>query len=162
MPDAPDRRLQEPEFRDALSVALKLLKSKDRFAQEVEQALRDQGHGEPIIAAVLQFLVERRVLDDQKTTQRTAERYSGKRAAGREKIATELRERGAPEEALESVLTSLSDDEELERMTTLLEAKMKRSDPRAKGGRLLLSRGFEPDLVERALDLFFGPEELPF
>ena len=38
------------------------------------------------------------------------------------------------------------------------QSALKPTDPRAKGARLLLSRGFSEDEIAGALDEFFGPE----
>jgi len=46
-------------------------------------------------------------------------------------------------------------------MLTLIKAKCKPGDSRAKGARLLFSRGFEEDAIGAVLDEFFGSEDFP-
>lgn len=80
-------------YRVALDLALRKLRSQARFQSEIREFLKE--FPEEVRERVIQFLLERRILDDFKTTQSLVERYAGKRAAGSEKIRAELQRRGA-------------------------------------------------------------------
>ncbi len=73
----------------------------------------------------------------------------------------ELLAKGAPEELVEKSLASVSAESQTDGMRALLHAKCKPKDSRAKGARLLLSRGFDEDAIETVLDEFFGSQEFP-
>ena len=142
----------DPQYREALELALKKIGSKDRFESEVQAFLSDfpNDTSERVIA----FLKDRRIINDTRTIQTLLERYSGKRSIGIEKLRAELLERGAPEETVEAVLVQFAEGES-QRMLDALSAKFKPSDSRAKAGRFLFSRGFSEDEIESALDRFF-------
>lgn len=105
---------------------------------------------------MLDHLARRRLVDDRRAADWFVETRTGKRALGPEAIRAELGKRGAPEEVIEDRLAAISPEERFQSMMQLLEGRCKPEDKRAKGGRLLLSRGFSEDEVESALDAFFG------
>ena len=113
------------------------------------------------VEKVLAALRDRKLLNDSKTINSLVEQRSGKRAAGIEKMRSELLARGAPEDLVEQRLSELTHDGQTEGMRELLKAKCKPGDPRARGARLLLSRGFDEDAIRNVLDEFFGAEDFP-
>jgi SOS response regulatory protein OraA/RecX len=140
-------------YRAALDVALKKIKTKDRFEAEVRLFLAE--FPTTVSDRAISFLKDRRIIDDTKTTSSLIERYSGKRAIGLEKLRAELQERGAPEETINAVLGELL-LEERQRMNDALTAKFSpESGSRAKAARFLYSRGFSEEEIEGALDRFF-------
>jgi len=140
-------------YRKALDLALRKLKTKDRFESEVRLFLAD--FPTQTTDRVIRFLKDRRIIDDTKTTLNLVERYSGKRSIGTEKLRAELLERGAPEETIDAVLGELF-DEERQRMLEALTAKFTPADgSRAKAARFLFSRGFPEEEIESVLDRFF-------
>ncbi len=137
----------------ALGISLKKLRSQARFESEIRQFLEE--FPEEVTECVIQFLRERRILDDSKTTQSLIERYSGRRSVGSERIRAELTKRGAPEEMIDAALAGANAGEG-EGMLQALEAKFGRTLPdRAKAARFLYARGFPEDEIESALDQFF-------
>ncbi len=143
----------DPQYQEALKLALKKIGTKDRFESEVHAFLAD--FPSDTSERVIEFLKERRIINDTRTIQNLLERYSGKRSIGIEKLRAELLERGAPEETIEAVLIQHAHGES-QRLSDVLSAKFKPSDSRAKAGRFLFSRGFSEDAIESALDRFFG------
>jgi SOS response regulatory protein OraA/RecX len=85
-------------------------------------------------------------------------RWTGKRAAGAEKIRAELQKRGAPDELIEESLGAVTSEASHVSMLDALRAKFKPGDDRARAARFLLSRGFAEDEIESPLDEFFGSE----
>jgi SOS response regulatory protein OraA/RecX len=144
---------EENLYREALELALKKLKLKDRFESEIRLFLTE--YPSPVVDRAISFLKERRIIDDRKTTINLVESYSGKRSIGSEKLRAELQERGAPEETIEAVFCELL-SEERERMLDALTAKYSpETCSRAKAARLLYSRGFPEEEIESVLDRFF-------
>jgi len=140
-------------YREALDLALRKLKSKDRFEAEVRLFLSE--YPASVQERVIRFLKDRRIIDDTKTTLNLIERYSGKRSVGLEKLRAELQQRGAPEETIDAALNSSSGDER-NKMLEALAAKFSPADGiRAKAARFLFSRGFPEEEIEGALDRFF-------
>jgi SOS response regulatory protein OraA/RecX len=152
---------ESPRARDALAYALERLASRDRFEAEIRAELTVREYSELEIAEVLSYLLRRRLLDDRKTIQSLIERNTGRRSVGKGKLSAELLRRGAPEDAVDEELSRRTDEEEFESMRLALESKRWRSGDRVRAARFLISRGFEEELVESALDRFLGPEELP-
>src|SRR5437764_15440599 len=96
---------------DALKAALTFIESRDRLAQEVRTHISGKGFGADVVESVVQFLLERKLLNDDNTTQSLIERYSGKRSVGIEQLRAELEKLGAPEDLIEAKLAALSEPE---------------------------------------------------
>jgi SOS response regulatory protein OraA/RecX len=104
---------------------------------------------------VLAWLHEKRLLNDGRALQAHADSKSaGRRAVSQSKLAAELQARGATSEQIEAALGVQDDETELSKMSELLVAR-KVSD-RGKAGRLLISRGFDEELIETVLERHFG------
>lgn len=143
----------EDHYREALAIALRKLKTNDRFESEIRLFLGD--FPADSIESVILFLKERRIIDDTRTTLSLVGRYSGRRSVGLEKLRAELLKRGASEETIEMALEG-SLDGESDKMLEALSAKFSPGDnARAKAARFLYSRGFPEDEIESVLDRFF-------
>lgn len=105
------------------------------------------------------YLFDRHLINDSKAIDNLVSMKSGKRAAGVERLRSELKRRGAPEELINKRLAQVTAESEADGMRAVLRAKCKPTDQRAKGARLLLSRGFPEDEIEAALDEFFGSQD---
>lgn len=149
---------ENPRVCEALGYAMKRLAQRDRLSSELSGELGAKGYGEAEVAEVLEFLTSRRLLDDEKTIQSLIERRTGRRAAGKEKIRAELQKLGVPEEKIEQNLSAVGDDDELERMRQALNSRSWPDGARPRAARFLMSRGFSEELLETALDRFFGAE----
>src|SRR4051794_13706955 len=77
-------------FKAALQLAYGQLATRDRFSSEVRAHLLAKGFDEVVAENVVQFLTERKLLNDDKTTQHLIENKSGKRSVGIEKLRAEL------------------------------------------------------------------------
>ena len=128
---------------------------------ELESSLTRNGFSTATVKRVLAALRDKRIVDDPKTINNLIARRTGKRTVGIEKMRHELIAKGAPEELVEQGLAAVTMESQSDGMRALLAAKCKREDGRAKGARLLLSRGFDADVIETVLDEFFGSEEFP-
>jgi SOS response regulatory protein OraA/RecX len=150
----------DPALLPALKAAFRFLKSRDRFGAEVRTHLIGEGFEEPCVEEVVSYLIERKLINDNKTTQSLIERNSGKRSVGIERLRAELERLGAPEETVEANLAGLGESES-ERALEALRTKYKSGADRAKAGRFLYSRGFREEAIEAALEGFCGPLSFP-
>jgi len=146
--------------QEATEVALKFLIRQSRFVQEVRAHLVGKGYDQASVENVVQFLIERKLVNDEKTTQNLIERNAGKRAVGIDKLKAELERLGAPAETVEANLAAIQQSEP-ERALGALRAKYKEGADRAKAGRFLYGRGFSEDATEVALDTFCGSSSFP-
>ncbi len=149
----------EETFQLALKRSLERLRRSDALEAEIRSGLERNGFESAIVERVVAYLRERRLINDVKTIDNLLVTKTGKRAAGIEKLRSELTRRGAPQELIEERLSQVSADSQAEGMRSVLASRFKRTDPRAKGARLLLSRGFSEDEIGSALDEFFGRED---
>lgn len=140
---------------NALETALKALHASDRFTAEIRHSLEAKGYEAKDIEATLEHLIRRKLVDDRRTTLNLIERKSGRRAVGIEKLRAELLSRGAPEEIVDECLAGLPQDRQRQAMLEALSSKFEPDGNRVKGARFLISRGFDEDEIEGALDEFF-------
>jgi SOS response regulatory protein OraA/RecX len=142
-----------PPPTEPLKDALAFLSTRDRFSGEIRMHLVKRGYDPGDVESVVQFLGERKLINDENTTQSLIERHSGKRSVGIERLRAEFEKLGAPEEMIERSLASLS---EADRALDALRAKFRTGADRAKAGRYLCGRGFTEEVVDSALDAFCG------
>ncbi len=146
----------EPEFERALKIALRMLRASDKFRAEIEARLIARGFETQTVEAVLRWLSDKGVLNDERTLSNAFERLASDRCWGSERIRAALTERGAPEDRLAGLMASRSIGDERKAARKALQKKGVRT--RASAGRLLASLGFEEELIESALDELFGTE----
>jgi regulatory protein len=148
------------DFKEALEDAIKLLAPRARLSSEIRAGLLKRGHQELVVEEVVSYLLERKLVNDNKTTKSLIERHSGKRSMGIERLRAELEKLGAPEEIVEANLAAVVDSEP-KRALVALQGKYRTGADRAKAGRFLFGRGFREDAIESALDEFCGPAAFP-
>lgn len=138
---------------NALSHAMRLLVKRDLTTAEVRAKLEAKRFGEREIDEAIAWLHDKRLIDDARALKARVESLTaGKSAGGRLRVRARLEAAGASAEEVDASIDSISDEDELERMAKLLTDKFKGEKDPARAGRFLLSRGFEQDLVETALD----------
>ena len=139
---------------DALADALRRLKTAERTVAELRAALLPK-HGEEATEAALADLAAKRLLSESRAAEATVRpRAQGRRAEGDARLRERLERRGTDPEAVEKALAEAPD--ETSRMQDALAAKFRpEGNERAKAGRFLLSRGFDEEAVDGALDRFF-------
>ena len=113
------------------------------------------GHSPEATDAALEWLGTRRLLSDERAVEATVRpRASGRRAEGDERLRERLERRGATPDSIGKALAEIPD--EAQRMHDALTSKFRPEEgERARAGRFLLSRGFDEDAIEGALDRFF-------
>lgn len=138
-------------------MALGMLKRRDCHSAEVEIRLSERGYPKETVDTVLKFLWDHKFLNNQETIQKTVDRASGKRAAGRNKLRAQMMARGIPEEEIDRVLDSRTEDQDIQAMRDALSSRQNFAGDKAKAFRFLVSRGFEPELIEGHLDRLLEP-----
>jgi len=140
-------------FDAAYASALKRLRRGDCFTAEIRTALAE--YIEEDVSRVIERLVRNGLLDDEKLAGKIVEKSAGKAAIGREALAEKLRSRGADEALVLQALVSLPD--EVVRAKGLVASRPTTAPATLR--RYLISKGFEPDVVDEALDHRFGASE---
>lgn len=138
----------------ALAEALRRLESAERTVAELRTSLL-KNHPPEAVEQALAWLSARKLLSDDRAAETTVRpRSVGRRAEGDARLRQRLESRGASPEAIEAALSAVPDEDQ--RMQEALAAKFRPDGgQRAKAGRFLLSRGFDEDSVESALNRFF-------
>lgn len=145
--------MPEPDPQ-ALKLALGWLSRRELLEKEIAAKLAAKGFDQTACEAVLDWLRNRRVVNDVRTVENAVERKnSGKRIQGRLKIREDLEVRGVHAEQIAQALAPADDESELAKMAAIL--TLKQPGDRGRAGRLLFSKGFEEELIETALDQFF-------
>ena len=151
----------DPRVREALSLAMRQLAKRAYLSWELGNFLETREYSRAEIEDVLSLLQRQKLLNDKETIQNLIESKSGRQSIGAGKLRFVLRKRGVPDEVIEDVIAP---HEGVDALPAALEALNGRSWPpggRARAARFLLSRGFDEETVESALNCFFVGEELP-
>jgi len=116
---------QDPEYRKALSSALRLLGRRDHSVAELRQKLIRRDVAEDVIQSVLAECLRLGYLDDARTARALIERFKRK-GCGLYRIRHELAQRGLCGETFRDLLeTSLAPSEERELARRALQKKLK-------------------------------------
>lgn len=153
---------RDPEDPEAIrEAALKLLERTRRTRAELDRKLREKGFAAGAIGPVLERLAGVGLIDDVEYARAFLSGRLGRRAAGWRRLEVELRRRGVSARDAATARAGLSEEtgatDELALATRVLRqvaARYARLDPRLKRQRLyalLVRRGFEGDVIERAL-----------
>lgn len=136
----------------AYAAALKLLKTRERFAAEIRQALSVKGFEESAVAWALDRLTSRGLVDDLGLAKRiVVSRQTLKKTVGPEMMRELLAKRGASEEVLAEALADFAPN--AASLLSRFDPTDQTSIPRA--GRFLASRGFNQEEIELSLETYF-------
>ena len=163
-----DRSIDLEACREA---ALRLLERQRRTRSDLERRLRDKGYAGATAAQVLDRLAGVGLVDDVEYARAFMAERRARRSAGARRIEQELRTRGVSADDLAAARLRLDAEQggmdevaaarkviaQAERRTRGLEPRLRRQRLYA----LLARRGFDGDVIRRALDLpqEAGPEE---
>lgn len=163
-----DRSIDPGACREA---ALRLLERQRRTRSDLERRLRDKGYAGPAIGEVLDRLAAVGLVDDVEYARAFMAGRRARRSAGARRIEQELRARGVSADDIEAASARLDAEQggmdevaaackvvaQAERRSRGLEPRLRRQRLYA----LLARRGFDGDVIRRALDLpqEAGPDE---
>jgi regulatory protein len=139
----------------ALERALKSISARERTESEVNAFLRRRGFEDGVIADVIRALREEGLVDDAGYARRFAEDRRLLDRWGNERIARDLERRGVERELVEQALAGHGHDDELAVATELLDRRFPLpfdgDRERDKAWRMLVRRGYEPELAYSAV-----------
>jgi regulatory protein len=147
------------EVERATDACLRLLKARARSRHELLAALERKGYSEAVRDQALSRVAGWGYLNDERFARDQAERLLGEGKYGPEGVRQRLESHGlSPEAASEAVATAsgtLAFDAERAARQVLekrgLAGRELDAREKARAGRLLFSRGFSPDLIQRLL-----------
>ena len=142
-------------LEDARSAALTLASRRDYTARELSDKLHDRGFDADVIAAALDDLRARGVVDDARVAAAHVRTAAAVKGRGRVRIRRELIARGVAGDVIDAAMSGVAKDDELASIRKILERKRWRPGAplkeRQKIFRHLLGRGFPADLISKAL-----------
>lgn len=128
----------------ALKAALESIRRRDRFTAEIRWMLADKGFED---AQVVHYLEARGFLNDARVAGAEVDRLR-RRGWGPEKIRAELNRRGAPDD----LIVDVGGEDSMADAISALAKKFSHAFDRTRAIRFLLSRGFEAETAESAVD----------
>ena len=134
-------------FAKALDMALGRLKSRERFSGDMRSWLIARGQDEAVADSVVEHLVKRGMLNDERAARALVKLREGKKAVGADKLRSEMLAKGANEDTVKSQLAELPD--EAESAKDALRTKNSWTG-RPQAGRFLAGRGFSEEAIESA------------
>lgn len=141
--------------RSARSAALTLVSRRDYTARELTDRLHDKGFDAEAIAAALDDLRARGVVDDARAAAAHVRTAAAIKGRGRVRIKRELIARGVTADVIDAAMAGIANEHELASIRKILARKRWRPGApfaeRQKLFRHLLGRGFPADLISRAL-----------
>jgi regulatory protein len=139
----------------AFERALKSISVRERTEGEVKAFLQRRGYDAEVIGDVVRSLREEGLVDDAGYARRFAEDRRLLDRWGNERIARDLERRGIERELVEQALAGHGRDEELEVAVELLDRRFPLpfdgDRERDKAWRMLVRRGYEPELAYSAV-----------
>jgi regulatory protein len=139
----------------AFERALKSISVRERTESEVDVFLRRRGYEGPVVDDVIRALRDEGLVDDAGYARRFAEDRRLLDSWGNERIARDLERRGVEREMIEQALAGQSRDDELSVAVELLDRRFplpfEGDRERDKAWRMLVRRGYEPELAYSAV-----------
>lgn len=139
----------------ALELALRALGARDRTEHELRAFLERRRVEPEVVDDVIDAVVGERLIDDAGYARRFAEDRRLLDQWGSERIARDLERRGVDRELIERALADCGRDEELDVAVALLDRRFPLpfdgDRERDKAWRLLVRRGYEPELAYSAV-----------
>jgi len=143
------------ELERALAYAHRAIGRREQTVAEIRALLDRRGVEEPVVEAAVEDLRASGLLDDARFARRFAEDKRDLDLWGARRIATELGRRGVGDAEIAAVVDETGRDDELQTALTLLGRRMPgppRDDrERDRAWRLLVRRGYEPELAYEAV-----------
>jgi regulatory protein len=144
----------QPEDRRAVELAYRAFATRERTTAELRTYLELKRVEPSAIEVAVQELTEAGIVDDARFAQLFAHDKRDLQRWGSERIARELRRRGVAPDLIEQTLVSQQRSDELAQAVELVR---ERFDPpedereRDRAWRLLVRRGYEPELAYEAV-----------
>ncbi len=152
-----DKTLADEQTKQAFITCLRLLAASPKSGHELRKKLADKGYPDEAVDRALADLREQGVLDDTKYARDLMARLTVGKAAGRRKIAFELKRHGISKKISDELLDTISNEDEIER--ALEQARLRwiagsKLDPQKRKKRLydfLIRKGYDFQIVQDIL-----------
>ena len=147
----------DEQSKQALITALRLLAASPKSGSELRKKLAEKGYASESIEQALDKLRAQGVLDDTLYAKDLLARLTLGKAAGRHKIAFELKRHGVPQKIRNDLLDSLSNEDEAEsafERARLKWAGWSKLEPQKRKKRLydfLIRKGYDFQIVQDVL-----------
>jgi len=140
-------------YEETKEKALRLLEFRSHSKKELFQKLSRLGADEEYIQRTLGFLENYNLVNDEEYAKRLANDLKNLKKYGKNRIKTELYERGIPSDIVEEIIDGICEDEE---QLLLLVAKRIKSDFSQKNidkiMRYFIYRGYSASQIKRCID----------
>ncbi|WP_312832571.1 RecX family transcriptional regulator [Sedimentibacter saalensis] len=149
--------LTAEEEMNAYNYAVNLLSRAPKSEKELKMKMQDKGYDVIFIENVIKKLREQRYIDDERYSEMFISSKINTSKDGRRKIKEALYNKGINKEMIDEKLSSVSEEEEIERAFLLAKKKlasMKEEDTRKKTLKLsnyLINKGFEYSTVKKVV-----------
>lgn len=150
----------EEQYKQATITSLRLLAASPKSGQTLRKKLTDKGYPEKIISRVLDELGSQGILDDSTFAKDLVSRLTHLKAAGKYKVAFELKRQGVPEKIRHELLESITPESEFDRAFEQARLKWngwKKLDTRKRKKRLydfLIRKGYDFQIAQDVLQKF--------
>jgi len=144
--------LQEQDSHEvAFQRALQFLSYRPRSQAEVQNKLTALGYAQPVVEAVMQRLIQAKLVGDKEFSQLWVENRTTFRPRSRRVLSLELRQKGVEEQYIQDAIAGVEDEEALAYQAAVQRAQrwsnMEWKDFRVKAGSFLARRGFSFDTI---------------
>jgi regulatory protein len=152
-----DKTFAEEQTKQALITALRLLAASPKSDQELRKKLAAKGYPNEVLERALNELRDQGVLDDKIYAKDLMTRLTLGKAAGRHKIAFEMKRHGVPQKIRQELLETLTNEDEAVR--ALEQARLKwagwsKLEPQKRRKRLydfLIRKGYDFQVAQDIL-----------
>jgi len=149
--------MSKPPEEKAVELAYRAIARRDKTVAEVRAFLEEKEVEPEAIGHALSELAEAGFLDDERFAERFAEDKRGIERWGRERIERDLLRRGVPSGLARAAVAGQGRETELEAAVGLLADKLAPPESdreRDKAWRMLVRKGYEPELAYEAMRQF--------
>lgn len=141
---------------DPLSEAFRILGRSDQLSDGLKRRLLSLGFSEEQCQQTLERLHELGLLNDQRVSDLWARKSSESPANGRLRIVADLVRKGLDENHAEHLASLyLPEDDELSRAQAVAHQRQQKGNNAMQAARYLVSRGFQPEIVEQAIETVY-------
>jgi len=160
--DSSGRRNNDSDYKEALQRAASLCSKQEQCTGHIREKLKMWNVAEAESEIIIKNLQQEKFLDDSRfATYYVKDKFRFNRW-GKIKITHMLRQKGIGEDYIQNALEQIDDELYFQTCVELLKGKsvgLKDKNPFARKGKLYrygAGRGFEPDLIHRALNAITG------
>lgn len=149
--------MENLSYEEALSKAMYICSKAEKCISEIRQKLRDWGIEEDASKQIIDRLIEERFIDEGRYAHYFVRDKVKFNKWGKTKISFMLKTKGLPDSLIKESIEEISDSDYMELLIELLSGKEQKTkaeddyEKKAKLIRFAQSRGFEYDLIEKAL-----------